>query len=48
MCIQVVEVYAVCGCVYYTHAVDPCPLVGAHTPSTSEVKVGYICDEHAK
>lgn len=50
MCIQVTERYAVCGCVYYTHAVDPCPKAGSkgHQVQKRNIKVGYICSVHNK
>jgi hypothetical protein len=49
MCIQVVEVYAVCRCVYYTHEVDRCALYGqrGHKVSKRIVDVGYACPDHS-
>ncbi|CAF9923512.1 hypothetical protein IMSHALPRED_005947 [Imshaugia aleurites] len=45
MCIKVVERYAVCRCIYYSHAVDTCPAYGrrGHSIKTIEVLVGYTC-----
>ena len=49
MCIQVVERYAVCRCIYYRHAVDPCPGYGRrdHRTIVKEVSVGYKCSKHS-
>lgn len=47
MCIKVVERYAVCRCLYYTHAVDPCPAFGRHEVKLKEVLVGYTCSRHS-
>lgn len=48
MCIQVVERYAACRCVYYKHAIDPCSSYKqrGHMTSTREVSVGYKCSRH--
>lgn len=50
MCIKIIERYAVCKCVYYSHAVDACPAYGRrdHTVRTREVLVGYTCSRHTK
>lgn len=49
MCIKVIERYAVCYCVYYTHAVDPCPKYGSrdHAIRTKDILVGYTCSRHS-
>lgn len=49
MCIKIVERYAVCQCIYTTHAVDPCSRVGHrdHTIILKEVLVGYTCPRHS-
>jgi hypothetical protein len=49
MCIQVVECYAVCRCVYYIHEVDRCALYGqrGHEVSERVVDVGYACPDHS-
>ena len=47
MCIKVIERYAVCRCVYYSHAVDPCPAFGRHEVKLKEVLVGYTCSNHS-
>ena len=48
MCIKIVERYAVCRCIYYSHAVDACPAYGrrGHSIKTQEVLVGYTCSRH--
>lgn len=48
MCIQLIEVYSVCGCVYYKHAVDRCANYRSrgHHVAVKEVKVGYACSRH--
>jgi hypothetical protein len=49
MCIQVVERYAVCRCIYYIHEVDQCALYGQRGHEVSEriVDVGYACPDHS-
>ena len=49
MCIQVVERYAVCGCLYYKHAIDPCSAINTrgHSIQVKEVLVGYACNRHS-
>ena len=49
MCIKVVERYAVCRCIYFSHPVDVCPAYGrrGHYIKTHEVLVGYGCSRHA-
>ena len=49
MCIQVVERYALCGCLYYKHQVDPCPQYGRwrHFFQFREVLVEYTCPQHS-
>jgi hypothetical protein len=46
MCIRVIEKWAVCGCIYYTHAVDACPAYGQHGVSDKVIHVGYACPKH--
>lgn len=48
MCIQVVEHYAECRCIYYRHSVDPCQRCHEkdHQVITKEVFVGYNCSKH--
>ncbi|PVH94115.1 hypothetical protein DM02DRAFT_479494, partial [Periconia macrospinosa] len=48
MCIQIVECYAVCRCIYHTHDIDQCkqyPQPG-HTPPEKRILVGYLCPQH--
>lgn len=49
MCYQVVELYSVCRCLHYRHAVDPCQAYKQHRHTTQEkpVLVGYVCFEHS-
>ena len=49
MCIRLVERYAVCGCLYHQHAVDPCAAANmpGHPIRIREVKVGFACGRHA-
>lgn len=49
MCYQVVERYSVCRCLYYKHAIDPCPAHGqrGHTVQEKTVLVGYACSTHS-
>lgn len=47
MCYQVIERYAVCGCLYHKHAIDPCPQYGRHSVQEKTVLVGYACNIHA-
>ncbi|KAF1993881.1 hypothetical protein P154DRAFT_549338 [Amniculicola lignicola CBS 123094] len=49
MCYRVVERYSVCRCLYYQHAVDPCPNHGQHGHTVQEktVLVGYACGSHS-
>ncbi|RWA05158.1 hypothetical protein EKO27_g9940 [Xylaria grammica] len=48
MCYQVVEVYAVCRCLYYQHAVDKCAAYArpGHGISKKTIPVGYACSVH--
>ncbi|KAI1350688.1 hypothetical protein F5Y01DRAFT_315543 [Xylaria sp. FL0043] len=50
MCFQVVEVYAVCRCLYYQHAVDRCAAYGrpGHEVSRKTIPVGYACSVHSQ
>ncbi|KAL2350309.1 hypothetical protein BJ546DRAFT_452086 [Cryomyces antarcticus] len=47
MCIRIIEKYAVCGCVYYIHAVDACAAFGRHPVVDRIVLVGYLCPQHS-
>ena len=49
MCIQLVEKYAACGCVYHIHAVDPCARANqrGHMVTKKEQLVGYACSRHS-
>lgn len=49
MCIQVVERYAECGCLYYKHQVDACPHYRrrGHDVVTRKILVGYTCPSHS-
>ncbi|KAK7514192.1 uncharacterized protein IWZ02DRAFT_493312 [Phyllosticta citriasiana] len=49
MCYQLTERYAVCGCLYHKHAVDPCAQYGqyGHTVQEKTVLVGYACGVHS-
>ena len=49
MCIQVVERYGICGCLYYKHQVDACPNYRkrGHDVRSSEVAIGYTCPKHS-
>ena len=48
MCVKVVERYALCRCIYYSHQVDACPAYGrrGHKVKTQEVLIGYTCSRH--
>ncbi|EME82616.1 uncharacterized protein MYCFIDRAFT_136993 [Pseudocercospora fijiensis CIRAD86] len=50
MCLQVVERYSVCRCLYYKHAVDPCAARAqrGHCVQEKTVLVGYACEQHSK
>ena len=50
MCIQVVERYSVCRCLYYRHAVDPCSARSqrGHPVQEKTVLVGYTCQSHSR
>lgn len=50
MCIQVIERFSVCRCVYYRHSIDPCPARAqrGHGVQEKTVYVGYACDRHAR
>jgi hypothetical protein len=50
MCIQVVERYSVCRCLYYRHAVDPCSARAqrGHAVQEKTVLVGYACESHSR
>jgi hypothetical protein len=48
MCIQLVEKYSVCRCVYHRHSVDPCRAYGQRNHGTTEktILVGFACPRH--
>ena len=50
MCYRLVERYAVCHCLYFIHAVDPCVLYGYKGHSTTDriLLVGYLCSYHSR
>ncbi|KAK0509786.1 hypothetical protein JMJ35_008180 [Cladonia borealis] len=49
MCIQIIERYTVCRCLYYRHQVDACSSSGTqgHEINAREVLVGYECSRHS-
>ena len=47
MCYKVIERYAVCKCLYFEHAVDPCERYGHHEVEEKTVLVGYVCSRHS-
>ena len=49
MCIQLVMVYSVCGCVYHKHPVDTCPYSKrqGHDVKSREILTGYTCPNHS-
>lgn len=49
MCLQLVERYAKCRCLYHKHAVDPCSAYGqrGHPVQERTVFVGYACSSHS-
>ncbi|EGP90926.1 uncharacterized protein MYCGRDRAFT_32232 [Zymoseptoria tritici IPO323] len=50
MCIQIVERYAVCRCLYHRHAIDPCAARNqrGHVVQERIILVGYTCGLHAR
>ena len=48
MCIKVVEQYAVCHCIYFTHAIDRCSAydIQSHRVETKEIQVRGTCPRH--
>lgn len=50
MCIQIVERYAVCRCLFYKHSVDACPSYRrrGHDITIRDVLVGYACLKHSR
>jgi hypothetical protein len=48
MCIQLVERYSNCRCLYHRHSIDPCELYGQHGHRVQEktVNVGHFCPTH--
>ncbi|KAK0635316.1 hypothetical protein B0T17DRAFT_586874 [Bombardia bombarda] len=49
MCMQLVELYSACRCLYYQHAVDRCAAYGrpGHGVQRRTILVGYACGEHS-
>ncbi len=49
MCIQVIEYYAHCRCIYYKHSIDPCSghTTTGHKVTSKKVSVGYSCSRHS-
>ncbi|QPC67963.1 hypothetical protein HYE67_010194 [Fusarium culmorum] len=51
MCYQITERYAACHCVYYIHAINPCPSFDRHQPGQGIDKrtifVGHACSSHS-
>jgi hypothetical protein len=50
MCIQIIERYSVCRCIYHRHSIDPCPARAqrGHHIQEKIVYVGYACNLHAR
>jgi hypothetical protein len=50
MCIQIVELYAVCKCIYYRHGIDRCAAYGhaGHQIVEKVIYVGYTCGTHSQ
>ena len=48
MCMQIIERYASCRCIYYKHQVDPCSHYrrNGHEVQCQEILVGYRCPDH--
>ncbi|CAG1989401.1 unnamed protein product [Fusarium graminearum] len=51
MCYQITERYVACHCVYYIHAINPCPSFDRHQPGQGIDKrtifVGHACSSHS-
>ena len=49
MCIQVTELYSICRCLYYKHAVDPCSAKNqrGHNVVQKTAFVATTCDQHS-
>lgn len=49
MCYQLIELYSVCRCMYYQHAIDRCASSGdpRHQVERRQISVGYACPAHA-
>ena len=50
MCIQLVERYGGCGCLYFEHSIDPCSAINTlgHEIQVKEVPVSYTCSKHTQ
>ena len=48
MCVQIVERFARCGCLYFEHSVDPCSAINTlgHEIQVKEVPIYYTCPQH--
>lgn len=49
MCIRIVELFAVCKCVYHIHGIDQCNSYGmlGHQVQDKVILVGYACRQHS-
>ena len=49
MCIQLVERYATCRCIYHVHPIDPCARAGqrGHRVTKREQLLGHCCSRHS-
>ena len=47
-CIQLIERYSACGCLYFEHSVDPCSAINTigHEIVVKDVLVAYFCSYH--
>lgn len=48
MCLQILELYSACRCLYYQHLVDKCAAYGrpGHSIQRRTILVGYACSNH--
>ena len=48
MCIQIIERYAICGCIHGQRDGNPCASIGmrGHSVKAQEVRVGLVCSLH--
>ncbi|RGP78939.1 transcription factor c2h2 [Fusarium longipes] len=51
MCVQLIELYSACRCLYYTHSIDRCAAFGRPPRGCPVQKrtilVGYLCSSHS-